>query len=239
MTDGFRRSRQRRGRTDGCPESNALGILDRLRAGELEQSKVFLAAYCGFQDALALYPDISPPAKNSLSASEWIWSLGVTNRKEAFEAGVAGYESWAGEVCAVAAHAAFSVTVPLEPGTSTGIAVSALRDWIREPSQRNANALRIASAHLRKPFQQPQQTDLRAETAASFFIDFLLGGEAACEGASTCIHFLALATERDSSFLIDSMQQEVVNWCLTSTPEGPDADQAPQSGAPPEAKPPG
>lgn len=90
MGDADRRELQRSFTSE---EEEAAWLVDRLRAGELDEERVRLAAWCGHRPAsLAISEDLS-----GLSQVEWLESIPIHSelrKRVAVAAGRFGYEAW-------------------------------------------------------------------------------------------------------------------------------------------------
>lgn len=76
MSDERLRNLERRWKETGSVEDEAAFLLERVRAGDLTQERLELAAYCGLEGARAAVPGYSDPWP-PVDGQIWAWTEGV------------------------------------------------------------------------------------------------------------------------------------------------------------------
>lgn len=186
MSDAVLRDLERRWRQTRSVDDEAAYLLRRVRAGELCQQRLELAAYCGhpaFAPAAAVGPDVA----------------------EAFLVGLA---PWGREACVRAGVAAFRAA--FEPDGASKPAercLAALSDWVGCPCDAHVRAVQAAHADLRGS---------GVEVAAAACLVWSVVSEQPQRSAWTAsLALRPLTTMALDADLLSAMRAELSRWALS------------------------
>ena len=150
MTDANLRDLERRFRASGSVEDEAAYLRARVQAGELEQSRLELAAHCGDPAASIALP--TRAASEGLRA----WTAGLRSQgqavatRAAVACGHVAYPAWAG-----VEESVVGLRWTKDQRAAALAAIQAAEHWVQCPCDRHAEAARVAG-HLVSRWPSPE-----------------------------------------------------------------------------------